>query len=107
MGTMSTQQLERSAEALAAMRIFWGGVEHTTRGFEAFGTENGVLVSLGAWPTCWGQAADFYAQWSVTHPRQTRPQPSRAEMMAEIQRVRRHLDAQRDATSRAYELRGA
>jgi hypothetical protein len=102
----TTSELARSPEALAAMRIFWGGVEHTARGFEAFGTEDGKLVSLGAWPT-WGQAADFYAQWSVTHPRPTRPQPSRAEMMAEIQGVRRHLDAQRDATSRAYELRGA
>lgn len=85
--------------------IFWGGVEHTVHGFEAFGTENGVLGSLGAWPS-WGQAADFYAQWSVTHPRPTRPEISRAEMMAEVQRVRRHLEAQRDATSRAYELKG-
>jgi hypothetical protein len=83
-----------------------GGVEHTVSGdFEAFCAQDGALVSLGAWPT-WNQAADFYAQWSATHPRSARPQLSRAEMLAKIQRVRRSLEVQWDANSRAYELRG-
>ena len=102
---MPRQELVRSAEALVELPRFRGGVEHTVAGcFEAFGTEDDHLVNLGTWPT-WGAAADFYAQWSASHPRPERPQPSRAEMLAEIQRVRRSLESQRECNSRAYELR--
>jgi hypothetical protein len=100
----SPNELARSAESLAALRVYRGGVEHTVAGFEAFAVEDGKLVSLGVFPA-WAQAADAYAGWSATHPRQ--PWSSREQMMAEVQRLRRHFDMQRDCNSAAYEMGGS
>jgi hypothetical protein len=99
-GVMSTQQLERSAEPLATLHRYRGGVEHVPGGFEAFAVEDDKLFTLGVFPAL-GAAADAYAGWSATHPRKPGLQ-----LMAEVQRVRRYLDAQRDANSAAYEFGG-
>lgn len=72
--------------------VFRGGIEAVADGYAVFGTEEGKRVNLGIWPE-YDEASDVYSRWSEAHPRPPRARPSRDDMLANIQRVRKAAKA--------------